>query len=753
MDPPKLITLQAPTVRTQRTLIWLRSQDPSVPWRRWDGVVVGLDAYRRWKSAGTARIVCLIVTELSGAKAEADEELAELYHAAKDVTLVLLSDRVVRRKSEEFWKENFDNVLNLEEWSETYPFLAPAWNGSAEDAVWMTAIFCRYSRVVDGPHEGMESRAAVDQEIVRVWNLRPPPLWLVTQWYSPASKARRHELRTCLERNVACPWVDRVVLLHESAATIGGLPHVTDPTKIHSQNIGRRLRYSDFLRYVQSDEVPRDTMVALCNADIYVDEEMAELWKVDLSGRLLALLRWDDVGHGPTDPSTALFGPRADSQDTWIVWSTTVKDHAEKTWSAADFFLGQPGCDNAFAGVMMRNRFLLTNPAMSVKTYHLHNSKVRTYHASDTIRSPLYINLVPTYLTDTRQEIVPKGSPRCICNELVAFEVKSSSLSNEITYCTMLEKEGRYKWEPQVENHLFEPAIPVYSWKNAAVTPNGLVYDLHRIYTGRHAMAEERYNYWKDSMVDLFTPLHSRPMMIALPLADPARIFGATLDHYLVFYFSHVLRILQEYPGAAFWIPVGAGPTLLEGYASAAGITAEQMVAWEGMKGCWADQVVGFLPGPATTEVSREGIAALRLARSAAFAESNPVCVVCTDDSICTEEFVNTMLRPLIEKTPGWTVRCISARGRSEEEQRILRDASVYVHLGGKEKCDPRVWMLSPHTKVVEFQQELKMDGEMYHLCVMAELCPWILLLSKGTTVDVQDQIATQLRKWWAKHI
>ena len=79
--------------------------------------------------------------------------------------------------------------------------------------------------------------------------------------------------------------------------------------------------------------------------------------------------------------------------------------------------------------------------------------------------------------------MVPPGTPSMISNELVSFEVKSSSMSNEITYCTMLEREKRYKWEPTVENNYFEASIPLYKWDNAAVTPNGVVYDLYNIFS------------------------------------------------------------------------------------------------------------------------------------------------------------------------------------------------------------------------------------------------------------------------------
>jgi hypothetical protein len=53
---------------------------------------------------------------------------------------------------------------------------------------------------------------------------------------------------------------------------------------------------------------------------------------------------------------------------------------------------------------------------------------------------------------------------------------------------------------------------------------------------------------------------------------------------------------------------------------------------------------------------------------------------------------------------------------------------------------------------VIEFQQELKLHGESQHVFAMAHLVPWIMMLSKGTVVNVQDQIMIQLKRWGVKN-
>ena len=43
----KVITLNTPCVRTQRTLIWLQKQDQR-NWKKWDAVVTSLEDYIKW---------------------------------------------------------------------------------------------------------------------------------------------------------------------------------------------------------------------------------------------------------------------------------------------------------------------------------------------------------------------------------------------------------------------------------------------------------------------------------------------------------------------------------------------------------------------------------------------------------------------------------------------------------------------------------------------------------------------------------
>lgn len=742
----KTLTFSTATLRDQKTLIWLREQSPAVHWWRWDGVVTSLEDYHRWSAQGASVVGVVPVEEvkcLEGAETETEKRdawLDRLYSVAKRVLYVMLPRCCLVWKSEEFWRDNFDNLLILEDLSDTYPFLKEEWKGTAEDAVCMLALVARYHRLVrSGKGQGQGQRPLYDMVVEE--DIRPAPFVLYTQYYTPKDKKRAKEIRECLRRNVKCRWVDRIILLTERDESVAWASFTSkDKEKIQQRVIGQRLRYSDFFKEVcrRYAEDGQDAVVALANADMYMGEELAEVWRIRWADRAVCLLRWDDLGEGPE--KARLFGPRSDSQDVWMFSARSI---AERHWGETDtdIPLGVPGCDNAILHSLLQRRFLLSNPALSLKTYHLHNSGVRSYTKADTIHRPIYLHLEPTYLVDTKQEFVPRESPYHICNEVVSFTVKSASLSDEITYCTMLEKAGRYRWEPMVENYAFEPAIPVYTWRGGAgVTPNGMVYDLYRIYTGRSALQQPEYNYWKKAGVDIFTPMLSCPRMVAIPLPD-GTVFRSW-PAYVAYYLSRYLRLREERKEKAlcYWLPNAFREPCVREFPS---VDISLGMSWAEGRAIWAEEVVGFLPGPVGGEVGREEIQALRRAwREEGYPTDKKHCVVWQGGAF-TSEWIEALATRLLEK--GWSVSVV----RSAEEAGKMAGASVFLWDCSSENtgdAGQSLWRLPKGARVVEGQGEMEIQGEGQHMAHMADLESRVLLFRRGSVQDRQEEWEAHLR-------
>jgi hypothetical protein len=726
---PKILNLSAPTIRNQRTLVWLKDQDKTVNWSKWDAVVSSISAFNSW-SYHNAKIVGAIFVEPSS---DNHYFLEQLYNISKRVPLVLLSQKVLSLKPQEYWSENFDNVLSLDNILEQYPFIDQPWDGSEADAISIFSVLCRYNRLIDC----QTTRTNSFQNII------PNEVWVFTQFFKHNDAKRFKEIKQCLIKNCACPHIDKIVLINEKDYT-NDFSSIPGSKKIEQFVSGRRLTYADFLQYVY-DMVPRNVFTVLCNADIYFGDSLLDLHKINMDDKMLGLLRWD-VGSDGLEDEAKIFGPRADSQDTWIFLSDSIKSR-KWDYNKFNFQLGQAGCDNAFAGHILRQKFVISNPSVSFKTFHLHNTNIRNYDKKDYIRADVYINLAPTFVIDSKQETTPAGKPDTISNELVSFEVKSSSMSNEITYCTMLEKEGRYKWEPSVENHYFEAAIPVYKWKKSSVTPNGLVYDLFTIYKGKYA-DDDKFNYWMNANVDILTPLQKRNRMFAIPLKN-TDVFKNP-DTYILNYISRCARLLKLYPETSFWIPPNF-TDYMEYFNW--GVQRLNATLFDENTACYADEIIGLLPGPAALELGQEDITALReLYPSWIEKPVGKICAVVLGP-LMTPQFVGeTITKFLQDRDEDWSIHYVRESDYASYD--TLLGASLCIFIGGQKTQNSwaKLWALPKECCVVEFQQELKIDGEFQHLAHVAGFKSWVLLLSKGSVTDVQEQIIEQLTKWFKKN-
>lgn len=101
----------------------------------------------------------------------------------------------------------------------------------------------------------------------------------------------------------------------------------------------------------------------IANSDIYFEE-------VPLPppprGEVFALSRWDvDASGNPT------LWDHADSQDAWIFYGRPTFD--------APFTMGVPGCDNVLVHLFRESGYKVRNPSKSIRAYHLHLSKYRSY--------------------------------------------------------------------------------------------------------------------------------------------------------------------------------------------------------------------------------------------------------------------------------------------------------------------------------------------------------------------------------------
>lgn len=179
---------------------------------------------------------------------------------------------------------------------------------------------------------------------------------LIINTFKSDNGERQKEMDYCLEKNKQLPFLNI---------------HDVQPRPTFNDLFGFTLQFSD------------DDIFIFANNDIYFDETLL-LCENMKHNQCYALSRWDVTNRG-----IKLFD-RKDSQDTWI-----FKGHVPRMLGAS-FYQGIAGCDNAIAHIISENGYIVTNPAHSIKTYHVHNSGVRTFKRGiDKVISPPY-KLIPT---------------------------------------------------------------------------------------------------------------------------------------------------------------------------------------------------------------------------------------------------------------------------------------------------------------------------------------------------------------------
>lgn len=196
---------------------------------------------------------------------------------------------------------------------------------------------------------------------------------LFTSYYITDPK-RQKELDECLEKNIENKCIDNVYLLIEQHIEI-------NKPKVKAVLIKSRPTFNVFFELINTLTGPEDHNV-IANSDIYVDESVCDATQRLPFSVCWALTRYDVNGD------SVKFLNRPDSQDTWL-----IRGHVNNV--KADFTMGTPGCDNSLAYLFSRAGYKVQNPSLSIKTYHVHNSGVRSYDPNRKVPEP-YLLITPT---------------------------------------------------------------------------------------------------------------------------------------------------------------------------------------------------------------------------------------------------------------------------------------------------------------------------------------------------------------------
>ena len=201
---------------------------------------------------------------------------------------------------------------------------------------------------------------------------------LITQFYISKDSERQKEIVECLNKNLDNPLIDEIYLVTEREYNDSEMSiiHNKNKGKVKQVNLEKRMKYSDAFNIVE--EFDLKGYIIISNSDIFFDNTLTNLYISGLSRekKVYSQLRFE-YNNNDLD-LCKIFGPRGDSQDTWIFHSNfNIKKEHRKI---LNFELGIPACDNHINYVFAILGFNLYNEPYFIKTYHFHKSEFRTYN-------------------------------------------------------------------------------------------------------------------------------------------------------------------------------------------------------------------------------------------------------------------------------------------------------------------------------------------------------------------------------------
>jgi len=578
-----------------------------------------------------------------------------------------------------------------------------------------------YSRLEHLKSLGMDLSCKEDQ---------PLPLWYITQYYKPEKARRAREIKKCLEQNVACSAIDKLVLLNEADFS----SEFPKSDKIYQDIVGQRLTYRKVVEWIV-DNVPDNVICVFGNADIYLDgSSWRDLWSVSLENVFLALLRWD-VQEG--DAPAKLFGPRNDSQDTWGFLSHCVK---VKQWDlkSLEFPFGKAGCDNAITVEMLRKKFLIVNPALSLKTYHLQLSNLRAYDPEAVVDKPCYMYVDPTGIHDM-EPVYDMKPYECGTMSYGPFERRLRSPKPKAldVYCKMLERGERYLWKSNSTNPFAGETSSIVKYTNCFQTPQGLVYGYNKIFVGKEEASKEA---WAKSELSPIHPAYEAERSFAIPWDSE---YERCMERYVVYYLPKVLSLRKAYGKGEFFAPESSSKEFLECFQ-----WNEAQIPLFGYRPnvqVWSKEILQVPPG-SLKEFHKEDVDILResLREPWIATPRGNRWVVVVDG-----KFITTQMARSWEETHSdleWSV-VYDARTSPDRVLEKLRGASGLIYAGGSKSVSRWgfSWALPRGAQVVEIQNEMDPDGEAAHCSGAAGLIHSLVIVPRASEKATQDMIAADV--------
>jgi hypothetical protein len=186
-------------------------------------------------------------------------------------------------------------------------------------------------------------------------------------YYQCGDAERQNEIDLCLHKNIKNKKISKLYILIDDGSEID----ITNE-KVEIIQLTARPTYRLWIELTQSLRL--DGYSILCNSDIYFDESISLISQVLSQGNeFLALSRWESIQGRLSIHKNPHW-----SQDTWGFKCTDT--FSKEMMRSLDFPMGVPRCDNKIAYIFATRGWSIKNPCQFIKSIHMHETGMRTYH-------------------------------------------------------------------------------------------------------------------------------------------------------------------------------------------------------------------------------------------------------------------------------------------------------------------------------------------------------------------------------------
>jgi hypothetical protein len=759
--PIRILRTEASISRDKKTLVYLTGDaDKSARWNRWQTIVSDREGLAVLEETMVVPNHVILWNRLS------DEEIVFwkgwLTIHAKEVHIVILSQTIANQLGSDILEKI--NVLCYNEMFDLYPFIETPLtdDSSLLQIIYATATIFRYNEVYHSKsnygtrdkevlkaikcyesHGGKINSTLLEASIV-------PKFVLIQQYFEHSLSRRAREIKECLLRNIKNPYIDEIHLLNEKAfqPTNDWLKH----PKVRETVIVNRISYDAVFNHIKSNVGP-NTIVAFSNSDIYFGSEIRHLYSISLSKRFLSLLRWDDHNMPQIQPGSVdwqeskIFGPRPDSQDTWIVLSDDVTFNP----NIDDFQIpfGKPGCDNAINVAMLKQKFLVCNPAYTIKTYHMHLSATRNYNPQDIVEKPIYLYIDPTIIQEYQQVKdlqpwlkIPQSSKQ---TATVFRQIKYVNENSAKTICTMLRREKKWFYNVDEKNDFVYETdfVPnTYNLESKFTSPNGLVYGMNQIFIDKN---EQWLKKWETANINILATTLHVPNLLAMEFTEE---MNRNISLWCTQYLAPALRIRNQIYAKSGEKPEflvcqrDSFPEFLSSLAWQPAGEKVRFVPYDEKLQYYADSLWVVEPRQTEARIQPDDIATLRqlipsYLKTEQKEKSTVIFAMEGDEDILSKSWFE---RIQLTTFKGWRVNRIGSKTTAKEIMQVLAGADVLIGQSDSE-WSPLSWMwcLPEKATVIEVMRDTKPKGENIHLAAVSGL-QYLLIVAKREPLDIQRE-------------